>query len=183
MHRSQPTNLALVLMALTAFAFTGCHQEVSDAPQHPTYDGAAPLTVNGVRPGMTIAEVVGVLGEPVRTTGRTNQPVLNWTQPAQIAVTFDGAGRAEDIFGTSLKVPDRVLVWRGASEAEVVQILGKPDRRAKSTRPTGSGVISIGSEVVGVTLTYRFGDARFEIYLNEDAVSSVRVIKDAAGAR
>lgn len=152
----------IALFALGGLA--GCFRQVSDAsaaPSLPRYTGSAPWTIEGVRPGQTLADVKLLLGEPRETRGTANQPTLFWSRP-EVAVTFDTQARVTEVMGSTLMAGGQVIVQGGASEAEVVQILG-PGRVQKSSRPKGSGVISLGRVHIGTTLIYDHDGVRFEL--------------------
>ena len=62
-----------------------------------------PWTVGGAKPGMTPDEVERLLGPP--TSSRTSYGRMT-TQWAEIFVTFDLQGRAEDVMGNRLTAAD-----------------------------------------------------------------------------
>lgn len=154
--------LAATVLALLALA--GCYREATDASAArvlPRYTGNEPWTIDGVRPGQDFEAVKQLLGEPLEVRQHPGGSYGKWG-PWEIFVSFDPAGRVTEVMGTSVQAGGKVLVAGGASEAEVTQVLG-PGRVQKSSRPKGSGVISLGREHVGTTLIYDRDGLRFEL--------------------
>ncbi|MFI5077075.1 MAG: hypothetical protein ACHQRO_07020, partial [Vicinamibacteria bacterium] len=130
-----------------------------------------PWTVGGAKPGMTPDEVERLLGPP--TSSRTSYGRTT-TQWAEIFVTFDLQGRAEDVMGDRLTgAGGKTLLQRGDSEAEVVGRLGA-GRHKGSYRPGGSGVISCTMKRVGGEHVYEDATTRYTISIYEDRLASVR---------
>jgi len=141
----------------------GCYKTASDetamAPR-PLYTGAAPWTIDGVRPGQRFDEVKQLFGEPREIRGKTGPRTAFWDR-VNTVVTFDSNGLVTEVMGSSVTAGDQVLFRAGATEAEVTQILG-PGEVQRSTRPKGSGVISLGREHTGTALIYERDGLRFE---------------------
>ena len=130
-----------------------------------------PWTVGGAKPGMTPDEVERLLGPP--TSSRTSYGRMT-TQWAEIFVTFDLQGRAEDVMGDRLTAADgKTVVQRGDSEAEVIGGLGA-GRHKGSYRPGGSGVISCTMKRVGGEHVYEDATTRYTVSIYEDRLASVR---------
>ena len=130
-----------------------------------------PWTVGGAKPGMTPDEVERLLGPP--TSSRTSYGRTT-TQWAEIFVTFDLQGRAEDVMGDRLTgAGGQTLLQRGDSEAEVVGRLGGGKEKS-SYRPGGSGVISCSRQRAGGEHVYEDGTTRYTISVYEDRLASVR---------
>jgi hypothetical protein len=110
--------------------------------------------------GQPFEEVKQLLGEPREIRGNTGQRTAVWTG-RDTAVTFDQAGIVTEVMGSTVKAGDLILFRAGATEAEVVQILG-PGELQKSTRPKGSGVISLGRMHTGTALLYERDGVGFE---------------------
>lgn len=157
-----PVRIAgLTLLAL--LALTGCYREASDATTaaaRPRHNGTAPWTIDGVRPGQDFGEVKRLLGEPREVRGATGPRTATW-EGRDTAVTFAPDGRVTDVMGSTVQAGGQVLFRAGATEAEVVQILG-PGEVRKSHRPKG-GVISFGREHTGTALIYDNHGVRFEL--------------------
>lgn len=144
-------------------ALSGCYREITDATaaSRSRYVGADPWTVDGLRLGVTLEEVRVRLGEPDRVHEYNGEKSTQW-RGGQLLVHFDRTGRATEISGQSIRAGDRTLVSVGDAEAELEQVFG-PGKTAKSRRPRGSGVISIGSEHTHTQHTYENGGGRFEV--------------------
>ncbi len=156
------TRLAIGLLLLLPFA--GCYKTASDetamAPR-PRYTGTEPWTIDGVRPGQAFEEVKLLFGEPREIRGNTSPRTAFWSRHNTV-VTFDATGRVTEVMGSTVKAGNQIFVSSGANEAEVVQILG-PGQVQESSRPKGSGVISLGRELTGTTLIYDRDGVRFEL--------------------
>ncbi len=154
----------LLIVAAGLLLLPGCYRQASDATApastRPRYTGSAPWTIDGVRPGQTFAEVKQLLGEPREIRGHTGPRTAFWAG-RNTAVTFDQAGLVTEVMGSTLIAGDQILFRAGATEAEVVQILG-PGEVQKSTRPKGSGIIALGREHTGTALLYDREGLRFE---------------------
>ena len=156
--------LFFAFASASLLALPACYRQATDAStavNAPRYTGTAPWTIDGVRPGQTLAEVTQLLGEPRETRENPGGRFLRWG-PRDIAVFFDRTGHVAEVMGSSVTAGEKTLFTSGASEAEVVQILG-PGQVQKSSRPKGSGVISFGQERIGTTLIYENGGVRFEL--------------------
>lgn len=158
---SAPLRLAVLLLGILALA--GCYREVTDesARALPRYTGDAPWTLDGLRAGATFEEVRAKLGEPRAVREYNGARSGEWNY-GQTLVTFGPDGRAFEIFGSAIKAGDRTLVSVGAPETELEQVLGAGET-AKARRPTGSGVISFGSEHTHTLHVYENGGVRFEV--------------------
>jgi hypothetical protein len=171
-----------VAIAVALLGAAACYREVSGDPQYARFAGDQLLAVRGVRPGLTAEEVVQLWGDPSDKTPSMGVEVWKWTRAADTSVTVDAEGRVVEVFGSELSAGGRTLVWAGASEAEVGQILGR-GKVSEHRQPSGY-VISVGSKLVGKTLTYVDRGVRVEITLVQDGVRSVRLTAEsAAGGR
>lgn len=151
------------LFILALLVLAGCFREASDAtagPAHRRYAGTAPWTIDGVRPGHDFADVKQLLGEPREIRGASGQRTATWAG-RDTTVTFGADGRVTEVMGSSVQAGGQVLFHAGATEADVVQILG-PGKVQKSHRPTG-GVISLTRVHTGTALIYDNGGVRFEL--------------------
>ena len=172
--------LALVFLLLSlAFEFMPA-REASDLDQFQRYSGTDPWAVGGVRPGDMLAQHQGRLGSPERDTDAKPGRVLRWSRPEDLTLSIDPLGEVVEVMGQSVTVAGKTLVYAGLSQAEVERILGR-GKVTRSTRPTGSGVISTGSTEVARILTCENGGVRFEITLEEDRVKHVRAVRMASG--
>lgn len=155
---------ALLAVAAGLLLSTGCYRQASDATASTSAQsrqtGNAPWTIDGVRPGQPFEEVKQLLGEPREIRGNTGQRTAFWAG-RDTAVTFDSTGVVTEVMGSTVKAGDQILFRAGATEDEVVQILG-PGEVQKSTRPKGGGVISLGREHTGTALLYDRDGVRFE---------------------
>lgn len=157
--------LSAALSVILLLSLAGCFRQATDetaAGPRPRFTGTAPWTINGVRPGQTLAEVRRVLGEARESRGRPEQPTLFWSRP-EVAVTFDEAGVATEVMGNAVQSGGQTIVTGGDSEAQVALILGPATEIQKAYRPKGSGVISLGREPTGTTLIYDNAGVRFEL--------------------
>lgn len=155
-------------------------RESSDLDQFQRYTGNDPWTLGGVRPGDSLAAHEARLGPPEPSGGGTPGGVLRWSRPEELSLVADPLAGVVEVFGQTLKAGGKTLVYPGLSQAEVERILGR-GKVTRSTRPTGSGVISIGSKEVARILTYDNGGVRFEITLEEDQVRHIRAVKANGG--
>lgn len=157
-----PARIAgLTLLALLGLA--GCYREATDATSAATQARAlssAPWTIDGVRPGQDFSEVKRLLGEPREVQGAAGPRTAFWERHATV-VTYGADGRVTEIMGNTVQAAGQVLVRSGATEDEVVRILG-PGTTQKSHRPKG-GVISFGREHNGTALIYDNDGVRFEL--------------------
>lgn len=171
-----------VAIAVALVGSEACYREVSGDPQYARFAGDQPLAMRGVRPGLTADEVVQLWGDPSDKTPTMGVEVWKWARAADTAVTVDGEGRVVEVFGSELSAGGRTLVWAGATEAEVGQILGR-GKVSEHRQPSGF-VISVGSKLVGKTLTYLDRGVRVEVTLTDDSVRHVRLTTEpAAGGR
>lgn len=139
---------------------------------NPYRRSSGPWSVDGVRTGMTLAEVKALLGEPTKQLPGHAQQAYQWKE---IWVTFNTKDLAIEIFGPTLSTLDRKSVLHsGMSESDVVQILGE-GRMTKQYRPKGSGVITIGRELAGISHEYTDDNGRYTIWVYENQLRSVRV--------
>ncbi|MES2694728.1 MAG: hypothetical protein V4773_14740 [Verrucomicrobiota bacterium] len=169
---------ALLALAIAALALAGCYREASDATASrtlPRYSGNEPWSIDGVRLGQSYAEVHALLGEPVQSRDSMGKRTVRWDR-RDTYVTFDAADRAVEVMGSSVQAGGKIIVSSGASEAEVVQILG-PGKVQKSTSPKGGGIISIGSEHTGTTVIYERDGARFELSVFGQTAGRYRVFQ------
>lgn len=160
-HSPIRTVAAVLFLAV----FASCYREASDATlssDNVRYRGTAPWAVDDIRPGQTLEEIKRIRGEPRDQIGTTARPTFRWPPPRDTSVTFDSTGRAVDVFGSTVTAEGRTLVTRGMDAAAIQQVLGK-GRVSRHSRPTGSGVISIGQTTTGFSVSYENGGAGFEI--------------------
>ena len=170
--------LALVFLLLSvALEFVPARQ-ASDLDQFERYAGSAPWAVGGIRPGDASAPHLAKLGPPERDTDMKPGRVLRWSRPEDLTLSVTSDGEIVEVLGQSLTAAGKTLVHAGLSQAEIERVLGR-GKVTRSTRPTGSGVISLGSTEVARILTYENGEVRFEITLEEDRVKHVRAVKAA----
>ncbi len=170
--------LALVFLLLSLAFDLMPAREASDSDAFQRYSGTEPWAVAGVRPGEKLAQHRARLGQPERATDSRPGRVLRWSRPEDLTLSVDPLDGVVEVLGPSVTVPGKTLVYPGLSQAEVERVLGR-GKVTRSTRPTGSGVISIGSTEVARILTYENGGVRFEITLEEDGVKHVRAVKGA----
>ena len=170
--------LALAFLSISVVLRFGLTRDASDLDQHQRYRGSDRWAVQKVRPGDRLTQHQARLGVPQKDLdgGR----VIQWTSPSELTLTVNEGGEIVDVWGRSLTAGDSTLIDTGLSEAEVTRILGR-GKVQKSTRPSGSGVISLGSVEVSRTMTYDDGGVRFEITLEEDQVKYVRAVKITQG--
>jgi hypothetical protein len=161
---------AAVLAAFVGACAVGCETRTGDEMEWGPIS-TPPWTVGGAKPGMTPDEVERLLGPPTSSRTSYGRTTTRW---AEIFVTFDPQGRAEDVMGDRLTGADgRTLLQRGASEAEVVGRLGA-GRHKGSYRPSGSGVISCTVKRVGGEHVYEDATTRYTVSIYEDRLASVR---------
>ena len=159
-------------MLVACLTPAGCYRAVTDgtaATGGRRYTGAAPWTIDGVRPGDEFAAVKMRFGEPREVRGSGNQRTAFWERRATV-VTFDGRGVVTEVMGSTVQADGKILVESGATEADVIQILG-PGRVQKTHQP-GSGVISISRTHVGTAVIYERDGVRFELPVFGDAAGN-----------
>ncbi|MFO1077424.1 MAG: hypothetical protein U1E73_06830 [Planctomycetota bacterium] len=158
---------------LLALALAAC---APDAPRREPRQSPAPgpWAVNGIALGADEAACRQVLGddcEEVRNP-RVDLRSMLWRQH-QFSITFDRQGRACQLWGDRLTTLDgKPLLVRGAEFDDVVEILPQAEREDHS-RPTGSGVISIGRTYTGTSFTW--SDENGDYVLGGDTHSIVSV--------
>ncbi len=173
--RTSPTlTSALLLLAL---AFTSCGKlvVVSDGNKLPEgmykpYQGA--FAINGLRPGMTQAQCVKVLGKP---TERVDSPqaaaIFKWASPQEVTVQFEPGpnGRASEVYGKTLTDPagGALLVDESEEELKAVVPAASASRRY---RPKGSGVISVGRELDATTYAFSDDAGKFEVWFDRSGM-------------
>ena len=172
--------LALAFLLISVVLRFGLTREASDLDRHQLYAGRDPWAVQKVRPGDRLTQHQARLGAPQKDLGSNGGRVIQWTSPSELTLTVNEDGEIVDVWGRSLTAGDSTLIDTGLSEEEVARILGR-GKVQKSTRPSGSGVISLGTVEVSRTLTYDDGGVRFEITLEEDQVKYVRAVKITQG--
>lgn len=170
---------ARLLAAILPLLSAGACFRVATEPESfcSPYRGSAPLTVRGAAPGQTEAEVVALLGPPDRRGGAAyGAESLQWQRFPDFAVTLDArTGLVTEALGNELTAGGDAVLSQGMSEADVRTVLGKPSESRGHYRPRGSGVISLGSERIGVSLTYRRDGREIEVALNGGALAYVRM--------
>ena len=157
-------------------ALTACYREANDltlSSVYPRYTGTAPWEIDGVRPGQSLAEIKRVRGEPARQLDTGPRPTFRWPSPRDTTVTFDSAGRAIDLFGSTLTAEGRTLVDTGLEPAAIEHVLGK-GRLEQHSQPTGSGVISLGRRITGSTVAYQNHGSLFEVFTDTNRITAVR---------
>jgi hypothetical protein len=161
---------------LLATALAGCYREAADRDDTiRPYTGGEPWSVDGIRPGQGLAQVKAVLGEPARTFGQAGALVHQWTMPRDVSITVDAQGTITEVLGKSVQAGGHMLVGPGNSLEEVTRVLGKGE--VKTGRTPSGFVIQLGpGRVTSHRVTWRHGDARFEVALNEDRVAYVRAV-------
>jgi hypothetical protein len=165
---------AVILVATTLFS--GCYREFSEdtaSLQYPRISSPGPWEVDGVRPGQTLDEIKRLRGEPGGQIGHGPRPTFRWPAPLETTVTFDQGGRAIDIYGTTLTSGGRTWVDAGLEQRAIEHVLGK-GRVEQHSRPSGSGVISVGRTVLGRSVSYENHGSVFEIHANTTQVTAVR---------
>lgn len=171
--------VALVFLVLSiGLEFTGSREAV-DGDLKATYTGSDPWAVDSVRPGEVAAPHLDRLGPPRKDVAVMGDRVLTWSSP-DLMLTLDAGGVVKEAWGRRLSAGELTLIASGASQEEVERRLGR-GRVQKTTRPRGSGVISIGSVEVARILTYEAGGVRFEITIEDDQVKHIRALALAAG--
>jgi hypothetical protein len=155
-----------------------CYREANDTTHssvYPRYTGTAPWSIDGVRPGQTLDEIKRLRGDPAQALApaTSRSPTFRWPAPRATFVTFDAAGRAIDITGTTLVAEGRTLLDTAAESAAVEPVLGR-GRVATHSQPSGSGVISLGSKVTGRTVAYENHGALFEIFCDTTQITGLR---------
>ncbi len=170
--------LALLFLLLSVATDLLPSREASDLDAYRPHVGTAPWTAARVRPGDSFDRHATRLGPPTRDPGKPGEAprVVQWTAPRDLTLTLDAQGQVTEVLGDDVTAGDEVLVHTGMTLAEVQRVLGRGSLRI-STRPTGSGVISIGRSEVSRTLTYDNGGVTFEITFTEDSVRYVRAFK------
>ena len=150
-------------LALTLL-LSGCFKVVTDEsamPPRPRYTGTAPWGIDGLRPGQTLADAVKLFGEPSQPPAATGPRFLRWFA-RDTMVTLDAKDVITEVYGHTVTAGGQVLVQGGDDQTAVTQVLGPGDVR-KSSRPKGSGVISLGRQHVGTTVIYEQAGVRFEL--------------------
>ena len=182
MPRARLALFGLTLAFLLVFVLLrfGLMRDASDLDQHPRYRGGDHWAVQKIRPGDRLTQHQARLGAPQKDLSSNGEHVIQWTSPSELTLTVNEDGEIVDVWGRSLTAGDSTLIDTGLSEAEVTRILGR-GKVQKSTRPSGSGVISLGSVEVSRTMTYDDRGVRFEITLEEDQVKYVRAVKITQG--
>jgi hypothetical protein len=130
-----------------------------------------------VRLGQSLAEVKALLGEPAKQITDRGQQVYFWkTRNGETSVSFNAQERVIEIFGQTLSTVDRKpVLWANMSDNEVVQVLGE-GRMNKHYRPKGSGIISFGRVLTGISHEYTDDSGRYEVGVHEDQLRYVRVL-------
>ena len=162
-----------VAAPLLTLLFGGCGREATSYSEYAPYKGAAPLTIRGVWPGQEAAAVISLLGAPDRRdSAGVGRETLQWQRFSDMAVTVDtSAGRVTEVLGNLLTAGSDPVIEPEMSEADVRQVLGKPVKDQSHSRPSGSGVISLGRTQTGRTLWYRRDGRTIEISVQKDRVA------------
>ena len=165
---------ALLLMA----ALGGCYRKVTEPASFCSpYTGTAPLTIRGVSPGQSAEAVVALLGSPERRdSAGYGRESLQWQRFSDMVVTVDTkTHRVTEVLGNRLDAGGESVISSGMNEADVRAVLGKPSKSLGHYRPSGSGVISLGHERTGASLSYRRDGSDAEITHNDDSVAYIRL--------
>ncbi len=166
---------AAALSMFVAACAVGCETRTGDEVAFGPV-ASPPWTVGGLRIGMTASDAERILGTPTRSHTSYGRTTTSWNE---IGATFDVNGKAVDILGDRLNAPavnapaGSVIVQRGASEAEIVGRLG-PGSVKGAYQPSGSGVISCGSNRVGAEHRYQDATTVYTVGVHEDRLSFVR---------
>ena len=165
--------------ALLLVVLGGCNKvkKATEFSEYAPYTSRAPLTIRGVWPGQNTTEVISLLGPPdERTAPEYGPECLQWKRFKLMAVILDKAGgRVTEVLGDVLTSGDDSVIDKGMSEADVQVVLGKPVRDQIHSRPSGSGVISVGTERWGRTFWYRRDEQTIEISVQELRVAYIRL--------
>ena len=176
--RSRPTLTWLLSLPLVLTGLGGCYKVATDSTGYAPYKGGAPLTIRGVWPGQSGAELVSHLGKPERRDPAGHgAETLQWERASGMAVTLDtSTGRVTEVLGDLLTGGGDPVIEAGMPEAAVRQVLGKPARDQDYYRPSGSGIISLGRTLAGRSLWYRRDGRLIEISVQKDRVAYVRLL-------
>ena len=157
------SHCVIAVVVLCGIGFAGCYREVGDegGVARPRYTGTAAWTIDGMRPGQTFEEFTSRFGQPRDLREHDGERTATWNS-GQLLAHFDREGCATEISGRSIRADADTLIYVGASEAEVVQVLG-PGNTNKGTRPKGGGVFAMGSEHTHTIYAYENYGARFEV--------------------
>lgn len=162
-------------LAGAALPLAGCWREVSDATEDDDRRGierlpaGATLSLGGVRPGDTRADLAGRLEEVPTDLPRPTAARYR-ADGDFVHVTFDAPGpqgRAREIFGPALRADGRTVLAPGHSTKAVQAALGAGERK-EHRRPSGSGVISFGTDYAGEEWLFRRADGDWTFHFDKD---------------
>jgi hypothetical protein len=148
--------VGLALGALGLTGTTGCSSASDDVRAGSTgerlvgYEAySGPLSINGIRLGMTQEECKAILGEPQEVVEAPGKHViLRWKRPPRISATFYAnlGDKAAEIFGDKITDANgKTLLFKGSEEFQVKSVLQNA-RVEKHYTPTGSGIASFGGK-------------------------------------
>lgn len=168
----------LACAAVSLVALSACDREASEPESfYRRYTGTGPLAIRGLSPGQTESAVVALLGPPEHRNAAGHLfESLQWSRFRDLVATVDTRSRrVTEVLGNQLDASGVVVVSSGMNAADVRAVLGKPASSKGHDSPSGSGVISIGMERAGETLSYRRDGNDVEITRNDDSLAYVRM--------
>jgi len=154
-------------LATLAVALAACGRTVTeDDLTYRRYAGDEAWTVEGIRPGQSLADAKALHGEPARTLPGGGVTTHQWQVPDNFQVIVDADGRIREVLGRTVKAGRSQLAGPGMTPDQVKRVLG-PGDFSKQRSPSGY-VIQLGpGRVTGESARYANGDARFEISFGE----------------
>lgn len=166
---------AAVVATVLSLSLAACTKVVTEEDaQYRRYAGTDPWTIEGIRPGDSLATATARHGHPSRSLPGTGATTLQWQVPDNFQVIVDGEGRIVEVLGRAIRAGNASLVSPGMTPDQVKRVLG-PGDFASQRSPSGF-VVQLGpGKVTGGTARYADGDAKAEISFGEDGVRWVRL--------
>jgi hypothetical protein len=124
--------------------------------------------VDGIAIGAARSEVEALLGAGEQVGFREHAPVYRFG-PSRVAVTFGRESQVIRVSGNALLRDGQPVLVTGQDANAVVATLGEGYIIERFT-PTTSGVFTTGSVPGGTEFYYDDGTARYQIYVNREAV-------------
>jgi hypothetical protein len=155
-------------VALLVVLLSACTKNVTDQESYlPRYTGNELWTINGVRPGMTMDEVMKKHGDPTRSFGKPPTS-YSWqsTSWRTLFVTVDVKGNIVQVSGNALMAGEKTILSGSVSAADVKAVLGPGD--VSTSKQSGSFVIPTPGKVVGTHHSYRNGNVMFGFSLTQE---------------
>ena len=152
---------------ISTLIVTGCTKTATDSGEEKRerFTGAGAWSVNGIKVWQTLSSVKEARGKPNQSVVTMAAPIYTW--PDGVVVEAHEKLQVKTVYGTVLNIGATVVISDGLSTAQTQQILGDGIKKVFRA-PRGSGVISTGYVLTGMSLTYERDGIFFVLGYNKN---------------